>query len=303
VRLTVELDPPQPRLSDEARLAVTIDAAEGVKVRRPPFGEAVGSFSVLDFSEPVPEIRDGRQIIRQIYKLEPMSAGEVTIAPIPVTFEDARPDGDGKEHTIESEPITVTVTSMVADEVPGLDSIAPVEGPLPLPAEPGWPWPLAVAGLVVVGALAWLALRRRRARRVEEGPRLSPGELAYLELQRLLEDDPIGRGEIQTFYVELTLIVRRYIERTRGIRAPEQTTGEFLREMQSSDAFTPEERERLKAFLESADMVKFAAVRPTPEEIEASFERAKEFVGQGSRNVRSEDRRVVAVVSPEDATA
>ena len=81
------------------------------------------------------------------------------------------------------------------------------------------------------------------------------------------------------FYVELTAVVRRYIERTTGILAPEQTTEEFLVEISRKETFRPEERGRLKHFLESADLVKFAAHEPRKEDLEESFERAKVFVG------------------------
>ena len=37
--------------------------------------------------------------------------------------------------------------------------------------------------------------------------------------------------EFALYYMELTAVVRRYIERTTGVRAPEQTTEEFLHEV------------------------------------------------------------------------
>jgi hypothetical protein len=84
---------------------------------------------------------------------------------------------------------------------------------------------------------------------------------------------------VKGFYVELTGIVRRFIERTTAIHAPEQTTEEFLREIGSGAAFTRDERQRLKDFLESADLVKFAAHQPQFVDVEEAFRRAKVFVG------------------------
>ena len=100
-----------------------------------------------------------------------------------------------------------------------------------------------------------------------------------VELQVLLHDDPLARGELQTFFVELTLVVRRYIERTTGVRAAEETTEEFLREMRSHPAFDTDMREQLRSFLQSADMVKFARFAPGRDDIEETFRRAQEFVG------------------------
>jgi hypothetical protein len=79
--------------------------------------------------------------------------------------------------------------------------------------------------------------------------------------------------------VELTGLVRRYIERTQGIRAPEQTTQEFLAEIARRPDFPREEARRLRDFLESADLVKFAAYEPREEDTEESLHRARLFVG------------------------
>ena len=273
VKVTVEVAPGKPRLSDEPTMTITIDAAEGVKVTPPPFGTSLGGFVVRDFREPLPESRDGRLIHRQIYRLEPVAAGEQTILPIPISFE-----VDGKTHTLETESLVVEVTSLLGDETPSLDDLRSAAGPVPFPAEPS-PFGWIAAGVVVLLASASIWWMRKRRRSQEAGPQLSPAELAHHELLKLMEDDPLSRGEVQTFYVELTAIVRRYIERTTGIRAPEQTTDEFLRAMRGHEAFADDRKEGLRAFLESADLVKFAAVRPSGRDIEESFVRAKQFVG------------------------
>ena len=80
---------------------------------------------------------------------------------------------------------------------------------------------------------------------------------------------------MKLFYVELTAIVRRYIERTKGIHAPEQTTQEFLQEISRRKDFPAEQSRRLRSFLEAADLVKFAAHQPREEDVEESFRRAK----------------------------
>ncbi len=102
--------------------------------------------------------------------------------------------------------------------------------------------------------------------------------MACLELERLLERR-LTEEDVKLYYVELTGIVRRYIERTTEIRAPQQTTEEFLREVSRRQTFPADESLRLKRFLESADLVKFAAYRPRGEDIDESLLRAKAFIG------------------------
>jgi hypothetical protein len=287
VKLSVTVDPAPARLSDEPTLTLEIEYAAGIVVRKPEFGSSLGEFILRDFREPLPRVKDDRQILQQIYSIEPTRAGKIVIDPISITFTDRRPDGDGQEHTLQTDPLTIEIAAAVAKDAPSLAELHPPAGPLPLTASPvvsGWWIAVAVGAAVVLlaGAVGWL---RRRRRFVPTGPALTPAELAYLELQRLMEDQA-AREDVKLFYVELTAIVRRYIERTTGIRAPEQTTQEFLHEIGRRAEFPAEESRRLTSFLEAADLVKFAAHQPRKEDIEESFRRAKVFVGcAGSEEV------------------
>jgi len=51
------------------------------------------------------------------------------------------------------------------------------------------------------------------------------------KLSQKLAASGLMETDVKVYFVELTAIVRRYIERTTGIRAPEQTTEEFLCEI------------------------------------------------------------------------
>jgi hypothetical protein len=278
-RVTVEVEPAKARLSDEPTLTLTIDYAQGVTVRKPPFGESLGDFVIRDFREPLPKIEGDREILRQVYTLEPTRSGELAIWPISVTLTDTRPGGDGKERTLETEGLSVEIASVIDAEVPSLAELRPAAGPVELPeSATARSWWLLILPILLfgAGALVWYWRKRRRQR--EEAPSLSPRELAYLELERLLEQG-LTEQDVKLFYVELTAVVRRYIERTTGILAPEQTTEEFLQEISRRETFPPDERSRLQGFLESADLVKFAAHEPRKEDVEESFQRAKAFVG------------------------
>lgn len=106
----------------------------------------------------------------------------------------------------------------------------------------------------------------------------SPGEIAQEALTALLARELPAQGLFQEFYLSLTAIVRTYIEGTTGVRAPEQTTEEFLRAMRMRSLFAVEQGVKLQDFLEAADMVKYAGQQPTEAQIEQSIARAREFV-------------------------
>ncbi len=274
VHVIVEVEPNPARLSDEPKLTLTIDYEQGVEVDKPPFGEAVGdSLQIRDYHEPLPEAKEGREIIRQVYTLEPTRTGELQIDPIAVTF-----IVDGKKHTVETEALAIEVTSMIGEEAPSLDDLRGIEGPVELPEPRGMAmWLVAIGcGLAVaVAASTWVLLRRRK---YEPEKQFTPQELAFLELQRIVQQELSDR-DVKLYYVELTGVVRRYVERTTGVHAPEQTTEEFLREISSAEVFSGDEQDRLRSFLESADLVKFAAHQPAAHDIEESFRRAKVFIG------------------------
>lgn len=281
VKVIASVTPGSPRLSDNPEFTLTVEAVKGVDVRMPPFGDSIGGFIIRNFRQPVPEMIESRQVIRQIYELEPARTGEHLIHPITIPFVDNRPEGDGREHLVETEGFTVVVQSVLGEAVPSLTDLKPPAGPRELPAETfnaAW---LLLAVPPAAAAVLFVMWNRRRRGTEAAAPQLSPRELAWLELKALVDAGYLEREEFQAYYAELTAVVRRFIERTTGVRAPEQTTEEFLRETGSRETFPEQERERLKFFLEAADLVKFAAQKPGKEEIESSFDRAKEFVGIG----------------------
>ena len=131
-----------------------------------------------------------------------------------------------------------------------------------------WPSPrqilrgggLLLAALVLAAALLAAARRIHRAVRVRM---MSPSQRALHELSALLGRGLPERGLFKDYYVELTHVVRRYIERAYGIRAPRQTTEEFLASAGGDPRFAPGSVEQLSGFLGAADMVKFAGVEAT----------------------------------------
>ena len=141
----------------------------------------------------------------------------------------------------------------------------------------GWVALAVLVVLAVLAALVWLA--RYIARRVKEH-RMSPIERAWVELDRLLKKGLPGRGRYKDFYVELTMVVRRYVQRKYGIKAPHLTTEEFLREFREEGRGM---REELRKFLESADMVKFAGVEATPEMADEATDSAKGYLKSDSK--------------------
>ena len=278
VRVTAEVTPAEPALSDRPKLVVTIDHEPEVAVKMLPFGERIGEFRVLGEETSLPQVKENRDVVTQTFTLEPLATGRQEVWPVMVDYVDNRPGSDRQTHTFETKPLFVNVTSEITSENPVLGELRPASGLLALPfSYVVVLWSVA-GGLVVLLVAIYLVKRHRNKEKIYLAKILTPSEMAAAELNELVSSGLANR-DIKEFYVGLTGIVRRFIERTTGVRAPEQTTEEFLREVSRRDNFDPNEGRRLKSFLESADLVKFAAYMPEDEAITRSIDRAKVFIG------------------------
>jgi hypothetical protein len=78
--------------------------------------------------------------------------------------------------------------------------------------------------------------------------------------------------------IEVSDILRSYIEQQFGVRAVRQTTIEFLSEASQNPHFDLAHQERLRQFLVACDAIKFARVAVGPADSEVLFEQASAFV-------------------------
>lgn len=148
-------------------------------------------------------------------------------------------------------------------------------------------WALIALAAAVLAFLAVIALGRiRRAVKVRM---MSPRERALHELSELLARKLVERGLFKDYYIELTHVVRRYIERAYGIRAPRQTTDEFLESARADVRFAASVS-ALAEFFRSADMIKFAGVAATDEMASDAASAARRYVEQDAeRRAREQD--------------
>jgi len=282
VQLVVRISPVVPRLSDLVEMDVVVTSQPDVEIKPPTFGDAVGDFLVRGYGERTPKASAGEATNTRIfhYQLEPVSSGVHLIRSVAIEFIDNRESSEakGKATFIESEPIEIKVTTELGDQTPDLANLDPMIPPIAIDQ----PWSLWWFGMIFFGiALASLWIVRRRRQHIEQVIQVrqqTPEEIAQAALAQLLSENLPAAGLFADFYVRLTGVVRCYIEGTTGLKAPEQTTEEFLREMRSKEIFSAERSVRLKEFLEAADMVKYAGQQPGADQIELSILRAREFV-------------------------
>ena len=266
--LTLTLDRRALSTADSLLLTLEVEAAESDRVAFPNPAAGFGEFeSASDASAPARLGADGRVTRGHRYELEPFLPGEFEIPALTVVLNGST--------EIETDPVKVTVNSVLDD--PENAELRDIGGPVDVPA-PWWWWVLG--GAAVAAAVAGYLLWRKRKREAAAPPPPPPHETALAALRALLAEDLPAKGIFKPFYRRLSGLLRRYMEDRFGLRAPEQTTEEFLEAMRDSYAIERAHKDLLKEFLRHADMVKFAELTPGPADAERAADSARRFIEQ-----------------------
>jgi hypothetical protein len=145
---------------------------------------------------------------------------------------------------------------------------------------PWWLIPASVAVVLLLAVLGWALWRWWKGRR---RPRvLLPFEVALERLaaiRALMEP-----ATVREFSTAASDIVRSYIEQRFLVTATHLTTEEFLRDLlASSNASLAQHRALLSEFLHQCDLVKFAGISLTRENMESLHQSARVFVMETSK--------------------
>ena len=283
VKAVVRVWPAKPSLIDTVYLRLEISAPDGVTIDA-PFQEAgdqrLGRFRVVGFSRDTQRPATGGQLHVQTYTLEPPASGRQRIPPLRFEMLDGRATASAdakKKQEILTDEVPLEIAPVPVEQATA--QLKDARGELdPDVGKTSWVLVIGlVGGALMVGSgsiLLWRGVRSRR--RVEQ--QRSAYEDAVSHLRRLEDKGAPDTDAADSWFVELSAIVRRYLEGRYEIRAPELTTEEFLQVAIARPELTTEHRKLLEAFLERCDRVKFAGYRPDAEESIATLAAARGFV-------------------------
>ncbi len=276
VTIRAHLDPDTTTIGTPFRYTTEISAPTGLQVVLAQPTERIGAFDILDFGDAPPLTRDGMTVVTRWYQLAGWEPGHHEIESPAVQWR--RPGG---EFTAAPTATTVmTIESVLANAGSPTD-IRDIKPPLDPPID--WrPYRIvgaAVAGALVLAYVAYRTLQGRRRIQVTLPPRPAH-EIALEDLERLRNRRLTDLGLFKEYYSTLSGIVRTYIERRFGVRAPEMTTEEFLLTTARGSRLQSMHRALLGEFLGQSDLVKFARLVPTLADSEGAWSAARRFVDE-----------------------
>ncbi len=187
-------------------------------------------------------------------------------------------DGDTTVHEFYSDSLFLQVLSVEVDTTAAIKDIHPPYKE-PLRFKEMLPW--IIGGLILVAIIVFLLyyLKRRKNQQgiftVKE-KYIPPHEKALAALEKIKENQIWKKGEIKEYYTEITDVIREYISERFQFDAMEMISGEIILSIENK--IENIQRQKLQELLLLADMVKFAKLKPLPDEHSKSLQLAFDFV-------------------------
>jgi hypothetical protein len=223
---------------------------------------------------PTVKDKEGNIIQKQEYVITIFDLGNFVIPPAKIKYVDTK--NQLKEAVSDS--IMIKVNSIgVPQDVKDIKGLKP---PFVIKEKSKW-YLYLIAGLVLVGISTWLYLRWRikgiGLPLAPPEPEKPAGDVALAELNRLKDSDYIRKNHIKKYYIILSEIIRRYLEKRFGIFAMDRTTLEIKSEMKRTK-IESQIIQKTISLLSNCDLVKFAKYVPTAEQIEKDWQESYNLI-------------------------
>ena len=194
------------------------------------------------------------------YILSVWDTGAVVIPAIAVNV--FKPDST-LDFVVNTDSLEINVVSMIAKT--GSQSMRPIKGPVPVSRR--WPMTTIILVLLLAGILYGLYViygKRMPTEHIEVETVQSSkpaDEMALEKLNNLKGSKYLQRGEIKEFYVQLSYILREYVENSVYIKTLEMTTEE-IKQYRSVIPFDRDQLGIWMDILQRADLSKYAKSDP-----------------------------------------
>ncbi len=243
------------------KLTVTIPH-KMMDVQLPHFNERFEGFAIAGVYHRREDLPNGRHLLQSNLRLRPQpGASNYRMAPLALAWNEKSANGD---ITAGYQMVPAVYFKRTAAHPPYQEIIME---PRRLPFFYERSHRLVLLFALIPATFALIVFIRRRQRKRLTACITAPRLQAHAELQELLQKQLPEKGLFVAFYSELTMIVKRYVERSFHITASRQTTREFLAAAARDKRLQEKWTIALRNFLEHADRVKYAAQGPDPQTV------------------------------------
>ncbi|MFZ5552016.1 MAG: LPXTG cell wall anchor domain-containing protein [Bacteroidota bacterium] len=277
-------------IGEQVIYRLTLEYSGKAAMEWPRFSDTLGhgKIEILktgDFSE---SGNENKKIRQQEITITCFDSGYYAIPPSFVVM-----NGD----TIESNPLLLEVHTVEVDTTKAIRDIKEIyeeEFTFAEYLQSLWQWMkdnwyYFAGGAVLAGLLLFLLLRKKKNDEKPAVPAL-PEDVEALQKLKELDNKKLWQdGKIKEYYVELTDIIRNYIERRFKVPALEQTTDEIMHSLRFAE-IKDENRHQLKALLKTSDLVKFAKEKPAGTENEQALKVSVDFI-ESTRIIKHQEEK------------
>jgi len=239
----------------------------------PPLTQPEKQLVVRDRQQESHLLEDGRQQTLIQYQMTSFRIGTHILSTGLVQCADS----EGNVTQISFPDTRITVHSMLSGKE---EEMQDIKGVVSWPGRiPRWIWAfitIAVITLLLALFIRHLLMKPRTILHATPPP--PPHQIALAALATLKRKGWIEAEKVEPFYVELSDIARQYLEARYHLRAPEQTTEEFIRDAVYSKKLSTDHQQLLREFLEQSDLVKFARHLPGQDDMRHAFAAAERLV-------------------------
>lgn len=134
--------------------------------------------------------------------------------------------------------------------------------------------------LIAIGVFVYFKWSRKgKLPLLKKEKLIPPYDEAIMRLTQLKSEKLWEAGQDKEYFTRLTDILRNYIDRRFAINAMEMTSAQIMDVLRKNEETMPV-NDQLNKILEMADFVKFAKMRPLPEDNEVAYQRSLNFVNE-----------------------
>jgi len=271
-------------------LNIKVERPQNINVRWPFLVDTVGYFEIHSFTNIDSTVEGNLAKESQRVSLQVFDSGDYVFPPL--AFEVASP-GNADPDIIFTDSLYVRVETVPVDT---LGEIMAIKPPLDIPRtlwEKTRLLLIPLAAILLLGLLIWFILKRRKEEDDEEiiiVDNRSLDTIFFEKLQLLRAKKYPDDGKIKAYYVELTDIVREYIEKRYDIPAMEMTSSEVARAIKAEKSVNKARHRAILNMMTTADLVKFAKGRPPSSYHEESYNAARSFIEETYEEKINEDK-------------